>query len=229
MVQLVWNDLPLRYAGVTTDAFVVMPNHVHGIVVLVGSGQAQGPAPTTTSDLSVGADLRVRPQSDAEHGQAQGPAPTTTSDLSVGADLRVRPQSDAEHGQAQGPAPTTTSDLSVGADLRVRPQSDAEHGQAQGPAPTLPMVVQRFKSFTTHQHGGMLWQRNYFEHIVRDDHDLGRIREYIDSNPTRWTMDRENPHCIGEDEFDRWLRSFKLPVGAGSHARPAKGHEDETE
>jgi len=37
MVQTVWDDLPNHYAGVETDAFIVMPNHVHGIVVLVGA------------------------------------------------------------------------------------------------------------------------------------------------------------------------------------------------
>jgi hypothetical protein len=82
-------------------------------------------------------------------------------------------------------------------------------------------VVQRFKSFTTHLHGRKLWQRNYFEHMVREDRDLDRIREYIDANPVRWSLDHENPSHDGEDEFDRWLRSFKLPVGAGCHARPS--------
>ncbi len=38
MVQDVWNDLPTFYPGVQTDAFIVMPNHIHGIVILVGAG-----------------------------------------------------------------------------------------------------------------------------------------------------------------------------------------------
>ncbi|MEW6364592.1 MAG: hypothetical protein AB1714_08125 [Acidobacteriota bacterium] len=37
MIQAVWDELPAFYAGVETDAFVVMPNHIHGIIVLVGS------------------------------------------------------------------------------------------------------------------------------------------------------------------------------------------------
>lgn len=44
VVHGVWNDLPDHYAGVKLDAFVVMPNHVHGIIVIVGAGY---PAPTT--------------------------------------------------------------------------------------------------------------------------------------------------------------------------------------
>jgi hypothetical protein len=53
------------------------------------------------------------------------------------------------------------------------------------------------------------WQRNYYEHIVRDEKSLLRIREYISSNPLRWEIDRENPRRKGEDEFDRWLATFK--------------------
>jgi len=37
-----------------------------------------------------------------------------------------------------------------------------------------------------------LWQRNYYEHIVRDGESLNHIRQYIAANPTRWSYDREN-------------------------------------
>ncbi|HSW39300.1 MAG TPA: hypothetical protein VLL97_07400 [Acidobacteriota bacterium] len=40
---------------------------------------------------------------------------------------------------------------------------------------------------------GKLWQRNYYEHIIRDDDELNRIREYIVNNPAKWALDRENP------------------------------------
>jgi REP element-mobilizing transposase RayT len=40
--------------------------------------------------------------------------------------------------------------------------------------------------------GAALWQRNYYEHIIRNDDDLRRIRAYICNNPLRWTIDREN-------------------------------------
>ncbi len=38
-----------------------------------------------------------------------------------------------------------------------------------------------------------IWQRNYYEHIVRDEADIGRIREYIVANPFNWDSDEENP------------------------------------
>ena len=53
--------------------------------------------------------------------------------------------------------------------------------------------------------GQSVWQRNYFEHIVRDDKALERIREYIVSNPERWKFDTENPRQSGNDKFDEWL------------------------
>ncbi|RLC16990.1 MAG: hypothetical protein DRI24_07005, partial [Deltaproteobacteria bacterium] len=48
------------------------------------------------------------------------------------------------------------------------------------------------------QHGwtpfpGKLWQRNYYEHIVRNEKELTRIREYIRNNPAQWDTDKDNP------------------------------------
>jgi putative transposase len=41
--------------------------------------------------------------------------------------------------------------------------------------------------------GFPIWRRNYYEHIVRDENELHRIRKYIADNPLQWEMDRENP------------------------------------
>ena len=41
--------------------------------------------------------------------------------------------------------------------------------------------------------GAPVWQRNYYEHIVRNEKDRERIHQYIDANPTNWTRDEENP------------------------------------
>jgi REP element-mobilizing transposase RayT len=65
---------------------------------------------------------------------------------------------------------------------------------------SLPRVMQTFKSMTTatYAHGvrenqwpkypGILWQRGYYDHVVRDENDLNRIREYIEQNPMRTAM-----------------------------------------
>ncbi len=52
------------------------------------------------------------------------------------------------------------------------------------------------------QHGwpsfpGKLWQRNYYEHIIRNEDELNRIRQYICDNPLNWETDEENPNRRG--------------------------------
>ena len=45
--------------------------------------------------------------------------------------------------------------------------------------------------------GASVWQRNYYEHVIRNEHDLRQVREYIANNPLRWELDRENPDNLG--------------------------------
>jgi putative transposase len=70
-----------------------------------------------------------------------------------------------------------------------------------GPAKrSLPSFVSGFKSAVTKRinelrqmPGVPVWQRNYYEHIIRDEVSLNRIREYIANNPLQWDSDPENP------------------------------------
>jgi putative transposase len=133
MIETWWRKLPAKFPSCNADAFVVMPNHLHGVIVI-------------------------------DHD-------------TVRADPRVRPE--------------VVQDDIVGADPRVRP--------------ALPRIVQWFKTMTTNAyiHGtddcgwrpfvGRLWQRNYYDHIVRDEEELRHIREYVVNNPLNWTHDREHP------------------------------------
>ena len=66
--------------------------------------------------------------------------------------------------------------------------------------------------------GAPFWQRGFYEHVIRDEKSLGRIREYILINPLRWQLDRENPQATGRDDFDDWLAKF--------HPRPIKQNLD---
>ena len=88
-------------------------------------------------------------------------------------------------------------------------QSDqSNNGQPQGVAPTkeqlsLPEIVHRIKSLTTHRYmlgvrdkgwprfDKRLWQRNYYEHIIRNERDYQAIYEYIFANPFNWEKDEE--------------------------------------
>jgi len=54
MAQKVWDELPIFYPGVLVDAFVVMPNHIHGIIVLVGAAPRGRPGPGSEPGLAPG-------------------------------------------------------------------------------------------------------------------------------------------------------------------------------
>lgn len=72
------------------------------------------------------------------------------------------------------------------------------------PAPTLGAIIGAFKSITTHDYiagvrqrnwppfSEKLWQRNYYEHIIRNESELNRTRQYILDNPVNWDQDPEN-------------------------------------
>ena len=70
-----------------------------------------------------------------------------------------------------------------------------------GPKPgSIGAIMAGFKSVTAkriNQMRGMpgkkVWQRNYHEHVIRDDAALNAIREYIKANPARWSEDPDNP------------------------------------
>jgi REP element-mobilizing transposase RayT len=68
---------------------------------------------------------------------------------------------------------------------------EIHNGPARCPAPTqpLPKIVSAFKSLTTRTAGRPLWQRGYYEHVVRGDYDYERIWRYIDDNPAKWPED----------------------------------------
>jgi hypothetical protein len=53
--------------------------------------------------------------------------------------------------------------------------------------------------------GTPLWQRNYWEHIIRDEESLTEIREYIENNPARWAEDQLHPQAP-PNPFNRWCR-----------------------
>ena len=68
-----------------------------------------------------------------------------------------------------------------------------------------PRFIQWFKTITTNEYvrniklmrwphlNGTLWQRTYYEHIIRNEHELHEIRRYIKNNPAQWDIDKDNP------------------------------------
>ena len=191
MIQTVWDEIPEYYTGVDIDAFQIMPNHIHGIIVIVGAGPCA--CPETETIPCACPDNILQPRDKLQF-----------------CDTVQKQNSEHPHnfGQPQGEG---------------QPQ---KIGQPQGVAPTLslPDVIHRFKTMTTKRYvdgvkqngwprfNGKLWQRNYWEHIIRNESELNRIRQYIIENPVKWEFDRNNPGrdmdavrepCIGPDKGGR--------------------------
>ena len=76
---------------------------------------------------------------------------------------------------------------------------------------SLASFLSGFKSATTKRindlrqsPGAPVWQRNYYEHVIRNEQSLQRIREYIGNNPARWDFDRENPAATTPEAKYAW-------------------------
>lgn len=135
-----WLELPKRLRFIELGAFVVMPNHLHGILIF---------------HANVGATRK-------------GLTNTLSGDVSL-------PPVNIE-GIDGSPLPRGPKPASLGA------------------------ILAQFKSRATKRlwkipssKGTPIWQRNYYEHIIRDENDLQNKTDYIEANPMLWDEDDENP------------------------------------
>ena len=138
MVDAFMNTLHNKFHHIKIDEYVIMPNHVHGIILI--------------NDV------------------------------------------DGIKGEYTGSPLRNDENNNVGADQRVCPHMN----QVKSEKISLPRIMQWFKTMTTNAYilgvkqshwpsfDGRLWQRNYYEHVIRNDDELNKIREYIIQNPDRW-------------------------------------------
>lgn len=143
VAHTLWERIPRHFPRVQSDAFVVMPNHVHGIIVIVGDTGGRGEA---------------------------FPDITCADERGIGLESVLATQGDAENASP----------------LHVGP-----------PPGSLGAIVGNFKAVAARRinrvrktPGVPVWQRNYYEHIIRNERELDAIRRYIEHNPARWEQDR---------------------------------------
>jgi len=161
MVSKQWNELPVKFSNLEMDIFTVMPNHLHGIIWIVGAGSPRPPSPQTPDLPSPQTPDLPSPQT-PDLPSPQTPDPPIN--MRAGADMKMRAGA-------------------VTAPLRI----------------TLGKIVGYFKYQTTKSinlcwgtPGYPVWQRNYYDRIIRNEFELNAIRRYILENPQRW---HEDEYC----------------------------------
>ena len=140
LVEKWWVELNHKYKDIALDAFVIMPNHVHGIIVL------------TTGNVG------------------------------------------AVH---EPPKDKAIRELSS---KRVIHELPLQKNKIERRNMVIPRIMGFFKMNSAKHINGLrntagisVWQRNYYEHVIRNEASLGKIREYIVNNPSKWEDDIENP------------------------------------
>ncbi len=134
IAQRFWVDIPNHFDYTYIDAYVIMPNHVHGIVVI------DRPENVETLHCNV---------------STQNDAPWDITQRQFMSNISPKPGS-------------------LGAIAR-----------------SYKSVVTRWCRENSHNH--FAWQSRFYDHIIRADGSLDRIREYIINNPTKWEEDKNNP------------------------------------
>lgn len=126
IVTKCWNDLPNHYPNLILDEFVIMPNHIHGIMII--DNKRVGYVETGLRPVSTNMMITTPPKKNI-------------------------------------------------------------HG--------LPEFIRALKSFSTRRinkirntHGKTIWQRNYYDRIIRNEDELNRTRQYLINNPAKWKEDR---------------------------------------
>lgn len=171
VVENCWRDIPQHFPNAVLDQWVVMPNHLHGIIIIPGLHGL----PLSGTLPSVG----------ATHASPSTSAPGTM------------------HPSATPPIPASSPAIHTGnGSLSAQRATHAWPVQTRpaGPKPqSVGAIVGSFKSAVTRllnggrHDAGPTWQRNFFEHVIRDDETLNTIRQYIANNPRCWDDDEENP------------------------------------
>jgi REP element-mobilizing transposase RayT len=159
-----WEEIPQHFPFVKLGAFVVMPNHVHGIVII----------DKTENDTNVVSNVAVETQYFASlqpplQNIASPPPPQN---------IALQSQSQTQNiASLPPPPPTTTTQNKFG------PQSQ-----------NLASIIRGFKIGVTKNarllQPDFMWQSRYHDHIIRDDQAYHNISEYIINNPTKWAADK---------------------------------------
>jgi REP element-mobilizing transposase RayT len=159
IVKTEWQKTGALRPNIDVDAFVVMPNHLHGILII-----------TDNDDLY-------------HHHNRNRNRDRNRRDTLQRVSTESESESESESGMGMEPG------MGMGT---IEQFGKPTHN-------SIPTIVRLFKSTVTKQInqirqtlGIPVWQRNYYEHIIRNDDELNKIREYIINNPLTWKTDENH-------------------------------------
>jgi REP-associated tyrosine transposase len=178
-----WQEIPRHFASVDTDEFIVMPNHIHGILVISETARGSKPdADEYDSDVAVGVEY-IQP--------LQNMRPLH----------RIQPtHPDEPHGPEARPQPEPP---------QIEPLHEYQHVLPK----SVGSIIRTYKAAVKrwcNKNGGehFAWQRNYYEHVIRDEIDLNRIRNYIAGNPQIGSLTKKIQ--ADRDEHDSVLQPMQI-------------------
>lgn len=187
MVEKWYHKTQEKFPDIVCHEMIIMPNHFHCIWENVGS--------------SVGADPCVRPLSNDARPIDNNDGRIINENVHIMDDRHAEKGAQINNEGAHAVAPLQMDDTNLGAHagapLRM---DDTDLGEHTGSP--LSSVVQWFKTMSTNEYirgvkqlgwtpfDRKLWQRNYYEHIIRDDASLQNIAYYIVNNAAHWQEDK---------------------------------------
>ncbi len=216
MIKTEWFKLPQRFKNIQLHEYIVMPNHFHAILEIVGATLVVAPNNNIAPNNDIGNNIanqniggNIAPNNDIGNNIAN---------QNIGGN--IAPNNDI--GNNIAPNNDIGNNIAPNNDIgnNIAPNNDignnfanqnigGKEGQPQGIAPTGKTVgdmVGAFESITTVEYirgvkqkkwqpfDGKLWQRNYWEHIIRNEKSYQNISEYIINNPLKWENDKFNTH-----------------------------------
>ena len=193
MVEKWYRELENKFPDIRCREMIVMPNHFHCIIENTGT--------------PVGADLRVCPS------PSPSPNPPETDNFDTDTpktdnfetDIPKTDNSKTDNFEMDIPKMDNSKTDNFDTDNFDTDNFDTDIGDehvGEHVGSPLRLVVQWFKTMTTNEYirgvktlgwqpfNGKLWQRNYYEHIIRDERAFHNISEYIINNPKKWSEDK---------------------------------------
>lgn len=181
IVKDCWFDLINHYANCILDEFVIMPDHIHGIIGINEFNRRERSVTVPPDDNRVikCANVPTIPPADRQEICGDNVIPNNPSD-----DNRVIKQSPS--GDRNGLKPGNGYGFRNG----LKPFPTGGHGLSE--------IVRGFKTFSSKNINILLgesifhWQKSFHDRVIRNENELNGIRTYIDRNPAQWKSDVNN-------------------------------------